>query len=35
MMNLIVMKRNLVKMQTNFHVVKLSSSLFQISKFHR
>ena len=33
-MKQIVMKKNLVKMQTNFHVIMLSSSLFQISKYH-
>ena len=30
----IVMKKNLVKMLTSFHVVMLSSYLFQINKFH-
>ena len=29
------MKKNLVKrIKTNFHVIMLSSSLFQISKYH-
>ena len=30
----LVMKKNLVNMQTNFRVVMLSSSLLQISMFH-
>ena len=33
-MKQIVMKKNLVKMQTNFHAIMLSSSLFQISRYH-
>ena len=34
-MKQILMKKNLVKIRTNFHVIMLSSSLFQINKYHR
>ena len=34
-MKRILMKKNLVKIRTNFHVIMLSSSLLQISKYHR
>ena len=33
-MKQIVMKKNLVKIETNFHAIMLSSSLFQISKYY-
>ena len=33
-MKLIMMKKNLIKMLSNFLAVMLSSSLLQISKFH-
>ena len=33
-MKRILMKKNLVKIRTNFYVIMLSSSLFQINKYH-
>ena len=33
-MKRIVMKKNLVKIQTNFHAIMLSSSFFQINEYH-
>ena len=34
-MKRILMMKNLVKILTNFYVIMISSSLFQISKYHR
>ena len=34
-MKWIVMKKNLMKMKTNFHGIMFSSYLFQINKYYR